>query len=115
VFPTMTDKVMFRLALLHETTMHDIHPLGCRHHVVAPRFSEKVAENMAWNTFEASITPVTVGRLEFRGKAAFDRIEADLAAGQTPFAFMPALIPSKAESGYRSSPPSPASRPFAAA
>ena len=93
VFPTVTDEVMFRLALLGDTTINEIHPLGKRHYVVAPRLSEEIADYMGRNTFEASITPITVGHLELRGKAAFDRIEADLAAGQTPCVLMPAVWP----------------------
>jgi hypothetical protein len=93
VFPTKTDEVMFRLALLGETTMHDIHPLGRRHYVVAPGLSEEIADYMGWNTFKATITPIMVGHLELGSKAAFDRIEADLAAGRAPFALMPAQWP----------------------
>jgi hypothetical protein len=93
VFPTMTDEVMFRLALLDDTTINKIHPLGRRHYVVAPGLSEEIADYMGRNTFEATITPVTVGHLELRSKAAFDRIEADLAIGRAPFALMPAKWP----------------------
>jgi hypothetical protein len=93
VFPTKTDESMFRLALLGETTMHDIHPLGHRHYVVASRLSEEIADHMGRNMFEATITPIIVGNLELRSKAAFDRIEADLATGRAPFALMPAQWP----------------------
>jgi hypothetical protein len=48
---------------------------------------------MGWNTFKATITPIMVGHLELGSKAAFDRIEADLAAGRAPFALMPAQWP----------------------
>jgi hypothetical protein len=68
-------------------------PGAAQHYVVAPGLSEEIADYMGWNTFKATITPIMVGHLELGSKAAFDRIEADLAAGRAPFALMPAQWP----------------------
>ena len=83
--PTEEDEALFRLSLLHEGTMGDIHRIEGLSYAVSARLSDDVRRFLAWGTFDGVAKPLTAALLELRDGSALDRLEEGLEAERPAF------------------------------
>ena len=85
---------MFRLYLLGDQTIDDIHRVGDLLYLIAPRLSADVRRCIGQDAFEAAVAPLTAVGLELRDEGVLRRMEAALDAARSSFAGQrPVLIP----------------------
>jgi hypothetical protein len=93
VLDTEEDEVWFRMALLCDTSIGDIHRVGEQSYVMSPRFLGEVRTQMDHRLFEGSVFPLTAVYLELAHVTALCAINDGLATAGSLFAgHPPALI-----------------------
>ena len=84
--PTEDEEALFRLFMLWDDTVDDIHRVGDLLYLVAPRLSADVRRCIEGHAFEAATVPLTVVGLELRGEGTLRRLEAALDDEYSSFA-----------------------------
>ncbi len=90
--PTEEDEVMFRLYLLGDDTIDDIHRVGDLMYLVAPRLSADVRRCIGQDAFQAATAPLTAVGLELRDEGVLRRLEEALATARPSFTGAPPVL-----------------------
>jgi hypothetical protein len=90
--PTEEDEVLFRLWMLWEDTIGDIHRVGDLLYLVAPRLADDVRRCIEQDAFEGAAAPLTLVGLAFRGGGVLRSLEAALDDARPSFAGQPPVL-----------------------
>ncbi len=90
--PTEEDEVMYRLYLLGDDTIDDIHRVGDLMYLVAPRLSADVRRCIGQDAFQAATAPLTAVGLELRDEGVLRRLEEALDAARSSFTGQPPVV-----------------------
>ena len=90
--PTGDDEVMFRLYLLGDHTIDDIHRVADLLYLVSSRLSDDVRRCIEQGAFEAAAVPFTALGLELRDEGVLRRLQGALDAERPSFAGGPPVL-----------------------
>ncbi len=85
VLPTDEDEVLFRLALLHDTSIGEICMTGDRSYIMPIRYSGEVRRYVDHGLFGAVLSPLTLGCVELKDASLLRGVVAALTAKPAAF------------------------------
>jgi hypothetical protein len=85
ILDTENDEFWFRMALLHDTSIGDIHRVDDLSYVMNPRFMEEVRAVMDRGIFRGRVFPLTVVYLELAHAISLSALSEGLVASRSMF------------------------------